>query len=69
MSEPGFSGTSGKIVGRVTDASTGEPLFGCNVIIEGSYLGAATNADGEYLILNVPPGDYRVKAGMIGYNT
>lgn len=69
LSEPGFSGTSGKIVGRVTDASTGEPLFGCNVIIEGSYLGAATNADGEYLILNVPPGDYRVKAGMIGYNT
>jgi len=69
FTEPGFSGTTGKIVGRVTDAGTGEPLFGCNVIIEGTYLGAATNADGEYLILNVPPGVYRVKVGMIGYNT
>lgn len=67
LPDSGFSGTTGKITGRVIDAGTGEPLFGCNVIIEGTYLGAATNANGDFFILNVPPGVYRVKAGMIGY--
>lgn len=62
-----FAGTTGKISGRVTDAETGEPLFGANVIVEGTIMGGAADADGRYMILNVPPGTYRVKAMMIGY--
>jgi outer membrane receptor protein involved in Fe transport len=58
---------TGKIVGKVTDAQTGEMLIGANVIIEGTNLGAATNVNGEYLILNVPPGSYTVIARYIGY--
>jgi outer membrane receptor protein involved in Fe transport len=62
-----FSGTTGKIAGKVTDAETGDPLPGANVILEGTTMGAATSLDGDYVILNVPPGTSTVKATMIGY--
>ena len=64
-----FSGTTGKITGLVTDADTGFPLPGANVIIEGTSLGAASNLQGEYIIINVPPGIYSIKATMMGYNS
>lgn len=62
-----IAGTTGKIVGRVTDAETKEPLIGLNVIIENTSLGAACDIDGYYYILNVPPGTYSIKFMMIGY--
>ena len=58
---------SGKIAGTVKDSRTGEALVSANVIIEGTNMGAATNLDGYFVILNVPPGTYSVKASMIGY--
>jgi hypothetical protein len=58
---------AGKVTGKATDLQTGEPLIGANVIIEGTSLGAATNANGEYVILSVPPGTYEIKARYIGY--
>lgn len=61
-------GTTGKIAGRVTDQTTGEPLPFVNVIIMGSNLGAATDLDGYYSIINVPPGSYNVRASAIGYS-
>jgi len=64
-----FAGTKGKIAGKVTDAATGEPLIGVNVIVEGTTLGAATDKDGEYYIINISPGIYSVKATMIGFRT
>lgn len=64
-----FAGTTGKIAGRVIDKDTGEPLAGANVIIKGSSMGAATNMDGNYSILNISPGSYTVNAMMIGYAT
>lgn len=62
-----FAGTTGKIAGRLTDAETGEGLPGVNVIVEGTPLGAATDADGTYIILNVPPGLYTISFEYIGY--
>lgn len=62
-----FGGTTGKITGIITTASAGDPLIGCNVVIPGTDLGAATDIYGQYFILNVPPGIYDVKAIMIGY--
>ena len=62
-----FAGTTGKIVGIITDSEYGDPLIGVNVIIEGTTLGAATDMDGYYVILNVPPGRYHLKAIMMGY--
>ena len=66
---PVLGQTTGKIVGQVTEAATGEPLPGANVIIEGSSRGAATNFDGEFFIINVTPGTYTVKVRMMGYET
>ena len=62
------AGTIGKISGIVLDEKD-QPLVGCNVIIKNTMLGAATNLDGEYFILNVPPGKYQISASMIGYGT
>ncbi|MEE9168083.1 MAG: TonB-dependent receptor [Candidatus Neomarinimicrobiota bacterium] len=62
-----FAGTTGKIVGKVVDAETREPLIGANVIVEGTTMGAATDWEGGYIILNVAPGSYTIRAEMIGY--
>lgn len=62
-----FAQATGKVVGIVTDVETGEPLAGVNVLIEGTVLGAATNADGSYIILNVPVGTYDISASIISH--
>jgi hypothetical protein len=59
--------SGGKISGKVTDDATGEPLPGCNVVIVGTVMGASTDADGTFFILNVPPGKYDVQTSVIGY--
>lgn len=63
-----LAGPNGKITGFVKDKSTGEALPGVNVIIDGTTMGAATNARGEYSIINVPAGVYTLRASMIGYS-
>lgn len=63
----GRAGTTGKIAGSITDASSREPLIGANVTINGTYLGATTNLDGFYTINNIPPGKYTVTVSYIGY--
>ena len=63
------AGTTGKISGTIRDLSTGEPLMGANIIIEGTSMGAATDVDGQYIILNISPGVYDVKSMMIGYTS
>lgn len=60
--------TTGKVTGRVTDAKTKEALPGVSVSIVGTKLGAVTDARGEYVILGVPPGDYRLKVTIVGYS-
>jgi hypothetical protein len=63
-----FAGTTGKIAGRIVD-KTGAPLPGANIIIENTTLGSATDLEGYFTILNVPPGIYSVKASMVGYQS
>jgi len=62
------SQTTGKISGVVIDQATGESLPGVNVIIVGTILGAATDSQGEFFIINIPPGNYDVEARMMGYS-
>ncbi len=62
-----YGGTTGKINGRITDKNTGEGLPAVNVVVEGTNLGAATDADGYYYIINVTPGTYNLVISMIGY--
>jgi outer membrane receptor protein involved in Fe transport len=65
---PGIAaaGTTGKISGVVRDAKK-QPLAGANVIVIGAPLGAATDDQGRFVIVNVPAGRYSVKSSMIGY--
>lgn len=63
------AGTTGKISGVVTDKETGEPLPGVAVSIVGMTIGSLTDVDGNYDILNVPVGDYSLKAQLVGYNS
>lgn len=62
-----FGQNTGKISGQVTDAENGQPLVGVNVVIQGTMLGAATDIKGWYVILNVPPGNYKLNFFYMGY--
>jgi len=62
-----FAGVTGKISGKVIDKDTGDPLPGVNITIQGTNMGAATNLNGEYFIINIPVGTYTLVASMIGY--
>ena len=55
------------IQGTVRDFKTGNPLPGVNVIIKGTYYGAATGSDGNYLITSISPGSYDIEISMVGY--
>lgn len=59
--------SSGKITGKIEDKDTGEPLPFVNVVVDGTSMGAATDLNGIFTILNVPPGVYNVTASLIGY--
>jgi len=58
---------SGKITGKVVDKESGEPLIGANIMITEILVGASTDAEGEYVMINVNPGIYSVKASFVGY--
>jgi len=62
-----LAGTTGKIVGHVTDASTGQGLPGVNVYLENTSFGAATDMDGNFVIIGIPPGKYTLVASYISY--
>ena len=62
-----FAQTTGKISGNITDEDTKEPLIAANVIVKDSNLGAATDVDGYYSIVNIKPGLYTLVVDMIGY--
>jgi outer membrane receptor for ferrienterochelin and colicin len=64
---PLFAGSTGKISGVVRDARTKELLPGVTVVVQGTHLGASSDASGRYVILNVPPGRINVNASFIGY--
>ena len=62
-----FAGTTGKISGKITAQANSEPIPAVNVVIEGTYLGASTDLDGFYFILNIPPGSYDLAISAVGY--
>jgi hypothetical protein len=64
----GTAGTTGKISGRVLDAKK-QPLASANVVIPAIRAGTATDADGYYNLLDLPPGSYDVKVSLLGYRS
>ena len=61
-----FAGTDGTIRGKVTDIE-GSPLPGANIYVPDVGVGAAADMDGNYIILNIPVGEYDVVVQMMGY--
>ena len=57
----------GNISGRVVDRASGEELPYANVQLEGTSFGISTNDDGEYILHQVPAGDYNLITTYIGY--
>ena len=64
---PAMVFAAGTVRGKVIDKGSGEVLIGTNVSIVGTTLGAATDVNGEYTILNVPVGVITLRATRIGY--
>ena len=59
--------SSGQIAGTIVDAQNGETLIGANVYLDQTTLGAASDLDGSYVILNVPDGKYTLIVSVVGY--
>jgi TonB-dependent receptor len=57
------------VEGFVKDKETGDVLLGANVVLLNTSMGAATDNHGKYIIQNVPPGTYTLRASYIGYNS
>ena len=61
-----YSGTDGTIRGKILDVE-GQPITGAQIFIADLGLGAISDADGNYILLNIPVGNYDVTVQMIGY--
>ena len=57
----------GNLRGVVSDSLSNKPLVGANVFLLGTASGSATDLEGQYVISNVPEGNYTIKISYIGY--
>ena len=62
-----FGQSKGRLIGTVVDKKNGNPMPGANVVVKGTYYGAATDLDGNFNILKVSDGVYDIQVSMIGY--
>ncbi len=60
---------TGIIAGKVTDAATRDGLPGVNIILKGTYYGAASDINGNYKISGISPGTYLLEVSLIGYRS
>ena len=60
-------GQDGSITGRVTDAASQRPVSSVQVHLLGTGMGTLSRDNGRYVILNVPAGEYTIRAERIGY--
>ncbi len=56
------------VSGTVTDAITGDNLTGANVVVKGTYVGAASDVNGKYSF-TVNEGNVTIVCSYIGYET
>lgn len=58
---------TGRIMGKILNQETGEPLIGAIVMVEGTKIGAQADLDGNYVISNVPVGTQVVIVQSVGF--
>ena len=64
-----FAQQNGTLSGTITDKSTGQTLPGANVYIEDKTVGATTDIEGNYRLMNIPAGTYNLIIQFIGYES
>jgi len=67
----GTPSAGGIVFGKVTEAGTGIPLAGAEIIVqsaEGLRFTAITDSSGKYSVLNIPFGSYKVSVFLQGYH-
>jgi outer membrane receptor protein involved in Fe transport len=62
-----FAGTTGKIAGKVISAENKQPIGSANILLVGTTLGASSDGDGSFFIINIPPGLYSMRVQCLGY--
>ena len=65
----GVSAQDGTVTGQVLDATSQRPLGSVQVYLVDSSLGTLSRDNGRFIILNVPAGQYTLRAERIGYQT
>lgn len=58
---------SGILTGKISDRKTGKPILAVNVFINNTTIGASTDADGEFVITDIPPGSHELVIACVGY--
>lgn len=58
---------TGKITGRIVDASTGQPITAAQIQVVGTQFGTQSGVDGRYILLRVPSGTVTLQVRRIGY--
>ncbi len=58
-----------QIGGRVVDATSGQPLAGAQVLVQGTGLGGLTQANGNFLILGIQSAQVTIEVVMLGFQT
>ncbi len=61
--------TDANVFGHVLSAEDGEHIPFINVIIEGTRIGAVTDASGHYMLTNLPEGEHTLVVKGMGYVT
>jgi iron complex outermembrane receptor protein len=61
--------TRTQLIGKITDAKTGQPLAGASVQLSDAKLGTVTNAQGIYSFRNAPMGHAEMEVSYLGYET
>ena len=56
----------GEIAGTVTEASTGDPIPGANVLVDGTSFGTAADLDGRFSF-RIPEGTYPLRVSAVGF--
>ncbi len=58
---------NGIVQGRILDAKDGSPLWGANVMVKGTSLGASTDDEGRFKISNLPTGTLTLLIRYLGF--
>ncbi len=62
-----FAGSTGRVKGKITNKKSKEAVPFAVVQIDGTTMGAQADPNGEFLIINVPPGMYSITATLTGW--